>query len=119
MMETIENYFENSVEEHIESIVVYNRTYQIRRLDGLNFLQLQDIQGTEAKFTYILANCLINPKTNQPLGNEIAIRFLKYRLPDGIEIINKILDLSELLREMEQKEYEKERQNFNETHTSF
>ncbi|MDO5579652.1 MAG: hypothetical protein Q4G69_00820 [Planctomycetia bacterium] len=116
-MFSLKNFMSRTVEENTFVIQVGKEDYKIRRLDGIDLIRLQDIPETEKKFVHILSVCLLDGETSTPLGAECAFRLLRENLSAAIEIINKIIDLSEEIQRLEKKEYESAKKNFKTTDT--
>ncbi len=102
-MFVLENYLKESPANDIHKIRIHDEEYKIRRLDGIELLQLQDITETDKKFVLILSRCLLDGKTEKPVGEAGALILLRNHLVDAIEIIHAIIDLSEEIRDLEEK----------------
>ena len=61
----------DTVEERIGS-----ETFLIRKLNGLERLRLQDVKESSQRIVNVLAQCLLDGKTKQPIGEENAQKFI-------------------------------------------
>ncbi|MDD3587248.1 MAG: hypothetical protein PHQ75_08690 [Thermoguttaceae bacterium] len=103
-MFTIEEYLQTPWHDDILEIEVHNERFRIRRLDGLDTLRLYELQDLDERFIHILAVCLLDGQTSQPVGRELAEQFIRRRQQLAIDLTVEIINLScELAAEEEQR----------------
>lgn len=110
-MFSLTQYMNEKPENDTFVIRIGEEEYKIRRLDGIDLIRLQDLEETEKKLIHILATCLLDGDTNSPVGTNAAIQFLRNDLSVAIEIINKIIDLTEEIQQVEKMEFENAKKN--------
>lgn len=93
-MFTIEEYFQSPWHEDTFEIEVQQERFKIRRLDGLDTLQLYELKELDERFIHILAICLLDGHTNQPVGRQYAEQFIRRHQQLAIDLTVKIINLS-------------------------
>ncbi|MDO5565896.1 MAG: hypothetical protein Q4G59_04505 [Planctomycetia bacterium] len=111
-MFTIEEYLQTPWHEDTLEIEVHKERFRIRRLDGLDTLRLYELKDLDERFIHILAACLLDGKTNEPVGRAYAEQFIRRHQQLAIDLTVEIINLSCELEAEEEQLVEDTKKNY-------
>lgn len=97
----VEKYFDSPAEDDLIEIDLQGDRFRIRRLDGIDMLQLCDMQELDRRIVHILGHCVIGQE-KEPIGTENAKRFIRKHQRLAVELTSIIIRISEEINDQEE-----------------
>ncbi len=69
-------------------------TYKYRRLDGVDRFRIAGLKEFFQQVKYVIANCLLDHKTEKPIGDAAAYQFIRGDYDDALTVFGAIMDAS-------------------------
>ena len=75
-MFNVSEYLDSDYKNDCVKEKIGSETFLIRKLNGYERLRLQDVRESSQRIVNVLAQCLLDGKTKQPIGEENARKFI-------------------------------------------
>ena len=94
-MFNLNDFFNNPYTENVFKITIAERTFLVRKLDGIDSLRLCELTTLEERIVTVIANCLLDEETLTPVGEPVASRFIRENPSNSVQMALTIMNISE------------------------